>query len=227
MKKIIGGLLFSIATLALSAHAETTYQVEIIVFARDSADGEAALRSVNALRYPARTIALAAEGGSAPFQLLPASSLQLNREASAIEQRKSMHVLLHQAWLWPSEDAAHATAVALSAGRQFGNHHELEGYLALSAEHFLRVDTQLWLSRFSADASATDDIPALPVSPVANSIDNSSAHNTANASNTNNYSVDQLYVLREQRRMRSGELHYFDHARLGLLVLVTPLAANP
>jgi hypothetical protein len=34
-----------------------------------------------------------------------------------------------------------------------------------------------------------------------------------------------LYVLREQRRMRSGELHYEDHPRLGVLVLVTPVAA--
>jgi len=30
------------------------------------------------------------------------------------------------------------------------------------------------------------------------------------------------YVLREQRRMRSGEKHYFDHPYFGVIVLVTP-----
>ncbi|HTE40433.1 MAG TPA: CsiV family protein [Steroidobacteraceae bacterium] len=30
------------------------------------------------------------------------------------------------------------------------------------------------------------------------------------------------YVLREQRRMRSGEKHYFDHPVFGVVVLVTP-----
>jgi hypothetical protein len=39
--------------------------------------------------------------------------------------------------------------------------------------------------------------------------------------------ASRIFLLREQRRMRSGELHYFDHSRLGLLVQVTPLAATP
>lgn len=31
-----------------------------------------------------------------------------------------------------------------------------------------------------------------------------------------------VYSLRQSRRMRSGELHYIDHPRLGVLALVTP-----
>jgi len=30
------------------------------------------------------------------------------------------------------------------------------------------------------------------------------------------------FRLKEQRRMRSGELHYFDHPRFGVLALITP-----
>lgn len=33
--------------------------------------------------------------------------------------------------------------------------------------------------------------------------------------------------LRQSRRMRSGELHYIDHPRMGILVLVTPYTAAP
>ncbi len=32
-----------------------------------------------------------------------------------------------------------------------------------------------------------------------------------------------VYRLRESRKMRSGELHYFDHPRLGALAIVTPV----
>lgn len=38
----------------------------------------------------------------------------------------------------------------------------------------------------------------------------------------NLYSVEQTYTLRQNRRMRSGELHYIDHPLLGLLIKVTP-----
>lgn len=193
----------------LTAHAETTYQVEIIVFARDGGDGEDALRG-GELHYPARTVPLGPEGG-APFQQLPAASLLLNREAAALAQRRNLRVLTHAAWLWPAEEPARATAVAISAGRQVGAHRELEGYVALGADHFLHIDTQLWLSRFG---SAGGEAPSLPPLPGA----------VPDAGATEGL-PSQVFLLREQRRMRSGELHYFDHARLGLLVQVTPLAA--
>lgn len=37
------------------------------------------------------------------------------------------------------------------------------------------------------------------------------------------YLINQIITLRQSRRMRSKELHYIDHPRIGLLVLVTPL----
>jgi hypothetical protein len=44
------------------------------------------------------------------------------------------------------------------------------------------------------------------------------------ATDNTNYTATQTVVLQEQRRLRSGELHYFDHPRFGLIVLVTPVA---
>ena len=37
----------------------------------------------------------------------------------------------------------------------------------------------------------------------------------------------RVFPLRQSRRMRSGELHYIDHPRMGILVLVTPYTAAP
>ncbi len=38
------------------------------------------------------------------------------------------------------------------------------------------------------------------------------------------YYVERTVVMRENRRMRSGEVHYLDHPLFGLLIKVTPLA---
>jgi hypothetical protein len=92
---------------------------------------------------------------------LPATSLQLQREADALAQRRGMRVLTHQAWLWPAVGPTQAIPVAIGGGRQTGAHRELEGYITLSASHFLHIDTQLWLSRFGGES-----VDVLPLPPV-------------------------------------------------------------
>jgi hypothetical protein len=47
----------------------------------------------------------------------------------------------------------------------------------------------------------------------------------AGASSTS-YDGLPRYRLQQSRRMRSGELHYLDHPRLGVLVLITPTPAD-
>ncbi len=208
MNKILLALCLLISAFA---QAETLYRVEIIVFARDSAeaDNEENWSKHPDLHYPAQTLALQAGDGSAPYQLLPADALQLSREATALSQRRNMRVLVHQAWLQPVEDPTHAKNILISGGKQFGAHRELEGTFALGVEHFLRVDAQLWLSRFSANGSG--DAQPLPNPPGT----------FTDPSTTDQFVPTQTVVLQEQRRMRSGELHYFDHPKMGLLVLVS------
>lgn len=216
MKKIMGVVVAALM-LSIAARAETLYQVELIAFSRNSADAENEEswdRQYN-LRYPERYINLqAADSGSAQFQSLGTEGFQLNKEADAIAGRRNWHVLLHTAWRQTVDDPAHATAVIISGGKQFGAHHELEGTFTLSVEHFLRADANLWLSRFASNANeiSTTTLPNVPgtIAPPADD----SAH----------YVATQTVVLQEQRRLRSGELHYLDHPRLGLIVLVTPVA---
>lgn len=216
MKKIIGFLGFALL-LSATTHAETLYQIELIAFARSGAEADENWDRQYDLHYPERYVNLhASDGSNSSFQLLPTDAMQLNKETDAIAGRRNLHVLLHAAWRQTVDDPAHATAVIISGGKPFGTHHELEGTFTLSVEHFLRADANLWLSRFSsntAEAPAkTQTLPNPPgaIAPVADD----GAH----------YVATQTVVLQEQRRLRSGELHYFDHPRMGLIVLVTPVA---
>ncbi len=223
MKKIVGFLALSLL-FSTSLRAETLYQVELIAFARNSAEAkneENWERQYN-LRYPERYVSLqAADGSGAPIQMLAADALQLNKETDAIAGHRNWRVLLHTAWRQTVDDPAHATAVIISGGKPFGMHRELEGTFTLSVEHFLRADVNLWLSRFSANA-ATPAATTLPNPPgtIAPIVGDNSQNDAIQ------YVATQTVVLQEQRRLRSGELHYFDHPLFGLLVLVTPVP-NP
>ncbi|HET8711665.1 MAG TPA: CsiV family protein [Spongiibacteraceae bacterium] len=215
MKKIIGLLAFALL-LNATAQAQTLYQVELIAFARSGAgvEHEENWDRKYDLRYPERYVALqTADGSDAPFQQLGVDAMQLNKEADAIASRRNWRVLLHTAWRQNVDDPAHATPVIISGGKLFGLHHELEGTFTLSIERFLRADVDLWLSRFSNDPTALSaQILPNPPGTIA-----------ATATDITPYVVTRTVVMQQRRRLRSGELHYFDHPLLGLLVLVTPV----
>lgn len=217
MRKIIGFLALALLFSA-TAQAETLYQVELIAFARNSAEAETEEnwdRKYN-LHYPARLVSLqAADGSDATFQMLGADAMQLKREADAIASRRNWRVLLHTAWRQTVDNPQQSTAVLINGGKQFGAHYELEGTFTLSVDHFLLADANLWLSKFANGAMISPTtLPNLP-STLANG-----------GADSAGYVPTQIIVLQEQRRLRSGELHYFDHPRLGLIVLVTPIK-NP
>lgn len=215
MKKLIG-FCAAIFLCITTATAQTLYQVELIAFARNSSDAENEENWDRALklRYPERYIALQpGDGTDASFQQLPADTLQLQREANAIA-RRGWRVLLHTAWRQTVDEPARATAVIINGGKQFGIHHELEGSFTLSIERFLRADANLWLSRFSTQQTAVAAATTLPNPP--NAMDAAAGENV-------HFVPTQIVALQEQRRLRSGELHYFDHPRMGLVVLVTPV----
>jgi hypothetical protein len=218
----------AIALLLLAAAggatAATLYQVELVVFARDSADAEVEEKwnRDHGLRYPPRLVGLlpaeapAAEGAAAPLRLLPASQLRLGADARAIDRRSNLRVLFHGAWVQPGGSLGNTDAVLISGGKRYGRHHELEGYVTLTVERYLRLDTNLWMSRFAvAGGLPSTDAPVLPRPPFASGAD-------SGAEPGGTYSPSQIYVMDQERRMRSGELHYLDHPRFGALVQVTP-----
>ncbi|MFT3931231.1 MAG: peptidoglycan binding protein CsiV [Spongiibacteraceae bacterium] len=217
MKKIIRVLALALLS-STTAQAETLYQVELIALARNSADAESEENwdRKYTLHYPQHTVALQpADGSDAPFQSLGADAMQLKREADAIAARRNWRVLLHTAWRQTVDNPQQATAIAITGGKQFGTHYELEGTFTLSVDHFLRADANLWLSRFATGAMISPTTLPNPPGTIVNSVADSSG-----------FVPTQIVVLQEQRRLRSGELHYFDHPRLGLIVLVTPIK-NP
>ncbi|WP_111641931.1 CsiV family protein [Marinimicrobium alkaliphilum] len=267
---LLAGLtLLAVTAPSVQAEEERWFQVEVIAFSRPAATGsEEHWPKDIRLQYPARWQQLldpqqtiretpVRDGPMAdplvptmmrepdlrrdPFYTLPSGERELGRFANAFQRSPDYQLLFHEAWRQPVEDESRARAILISAGEQFGEHHELEGSIRLHVSRFLHLQTRLWLTQFEVNYGQDPaGWPALPLSPAlapSDSIDAAQAplesdpwevdfssaylgdfsHSLGDA-----YLPRRIATLNQSRRMRSGELHYIDHPFMGLVVKITP-----
>jgi hypothetical protein len=185
-----------------------------------------------------------------PFTLLENDQLQLTPMAKRIFRQNDFQQLFHGAWRQPIAARNVAESILIRGGTQYDDHYELEGSISLGLERYLHINTDLWLSTFvtttpqnsyawsilpqapralnaeremqSGDTFSLDDGFSATnsqnlLSPPSQNYDNFFSDLTSNS-----YAVEKTVTLRQQRRMRSNELHYIDHPLLGLIIKITP-----
>lgn len=185
-----------------------------------------------------------------PFTLLDDSQLQLTDMAKRIARQSDFQQLFHGAWRQPIAARKTAENILIRGGKQYDDHYELEGSISLGLERYLHIDTDLWLSTFVATAEQHNYFWArLPKPPTplnaeleiqpndSFSLDNTFTDTSAQGRlqpsmpsydnffddlTTTSYAVERTIALRQQRRMRSNELHYIDHPLLGVVIKITP-----
>jgi len=128
------------------------------------------------------------------FTALSSDAYRLNNIQGALARSRGYHVLYHRAWRQPAEDRAHAVGYPVHTPA-YGGGDSVEGAITLLKERYLHLDVDLVLreSAVTAPGSYVDGPVSTPV-----------------------------FRLSEKRRIRSGELHYFDHPRFGVIASVTP-----
>lgn len=141
--------------------------------------------------------------------------LTMVSEVKAINRQRHLRPLLHQRWLQPvppreaplpimittpADETAPATIDGLA---------KVEGHIAITVGRYLHAAPTLWyhadnLGRAPIGFPAAQPEPP-PVSPALPA-------------------VDPPYMeLQESRRMRSTELHYLDHPKIGLILRIDPV----
>lgn len=165
---------------------------------------------------------------------MPEDKMQLTPQRNRLERRKGFRILFHEAWKMPIYDRANSTPIMIRGGEQYDNLFELEGSINLSVARYLHLDTHLFLREF--EASQSSDQSNVPGFSELLSNKNSSAAIQQNSNPTPNpslallgvrqYRVDTVIPLQQSRRMRSGDLHYIDHPRYGILIQLTPYNAE-
>lgn len=184
-------------------------------------------------------VASAPELSDRALALLPADQLSLRNEVQRLNRNNQYRVLFHGGWHQPLLENQQGPAILITGGDLYDDHYELEGSVQLSLRNYLHVDTNLWLTQFSTnygqERAPWPNLPRRPNQPI-DIIDfmfyfDESSSGLWNQFNQNRdydalmtqpYVVENIMLLQQSRRMRSGELHYIDHPKMGVLVKLTP-----
>ena len=153
------------------------------------------------------------------FAWLPATALELGRQAQRIDRAPGFHVLLHGAWIQPVPDRDNEPVVPLliQTGDPLDGTWPAEGTFSVTLGRYLHFEARLWFRTAAALVPETvpTPMPGLPetVSPIEEPVPPWSDAPPAPA----------YMALEQTRRMRSGELNYLDHPKYGLLVRIDPV----
>lgn len=182
---------------------------------------------------------------------------QLENKASALRRDPGYRVLFHKTWRQVLQEGRYAPQVLIKGGTPLQDHHALEGGITLSVSRYLHLSTNLWLSELDAaagNALSANTAPGIqvpmqpktalrmqeneePMTLSSNIGSSNSGYSTTSdravffgdgeQSGPTPFFASRVAVLQEERRLRSGELHYIDHPKLGVLIEVRTVNAQP
>lgn len=157
----------------------------------------------------AATADFEAELSASSNQWLPEESFRLRREARQVQRRAGGRMLFHGRWLQAVPPREAPLPIILPDTALTGPGKELSGSVDVTLGRYLHFRSRL---NYVA--------PALGAAPyqVALSPDGRSVPTGAQQLETTGF-----MTLAQSRRMRSEELHYLDHPKLGIVVRIDPV----
>lgn len=171
------------------------------------------------------------------LQRLDTANLKLTKSYKALKRSKDYKVLEFAGWKQPLTKQQSDIPLLISAGQKYGEHSALEGTLTFKKSRYLHLHANLYLAEYSPGLKINlkswlleNEHSALKPSQL---IDTTTTPNTSQLNRENdstqeenkgnaNYVVDKIAHMDESRRMRSGEIHYLDHPKFGLMVTIEP-----
>ncbi len=144
---------------------------------------------------------------------LPAEDLRLQREADRIARRGLGRILFHGRWLQAVPPREEPDPVLVTGGLPLAavpSDHELVGTVGVTLGRYLHFKADLFFQG-----------PGLGLAP-AEAVMNDAGQSLLLAADPTADGAGYMQ-LTESRRMRSEELHYLDHPKLGLVVRIDPV----
>lgn len=211
MKKLlIGSLLLLFSNLAYAKW----YQVEMVVFERLTADTSGELWNSDDMPDYSASVELVIEAeGSNAFKILPSSRYKLGGVNKVLKLSSSYRPVYHVAWQQPELTKSRAKKVHIKNPEA-----KINGTVNLRGGHLLHLD--LDISYF--------------VDLYTESVTSFTEENISVAGeHVEEIEVDEEIIMsgtyaqmKETRRIKLNELHYFDHPLFGVIMRVTRLAVE-
>ncbi|VAW88276.1 hypothetical protein MNBD_GAMMA16-657 [hydrothermal vent metagenome] len=188
-----------------------------------------------------------------PFMLLAETDRSLNNLAAEFNRKSEYKLLYHQAWRQPVAKPGKATAIRTSSltgnldhllgvydlhqekNLSLSEDHpiilrppelEIDGMITPSLNRYLHLKLQLvYRKRLLIEMTEQETMNSLQDDFLISSLSEDETLIDIESVETHRY---QNFSMETKRRMRSKQLHYFDHPLFGVLALITPyeLAVN-
>lgn len=153
------------------------------------------------------------------FRSVPSADFQLKSEARRIRNSGSYQLLIHESWQQPVPERGAGLSVLIqaapdSADAVSADDALLKGTVKVESGRFLHAQVILWY------ANQQQQPPTHPPDFSEERVREDEA-----VTKEDEAAAKEQYAYLEmstQTRLRTGELHYLDHPRLGALLIITP-----
>ncbi len=224
-------LLFLAATVSAAPEERRWYQVELVVFKNLDVFAGAS-ENWNYARVPVDYPL----GSSTLEKYLSTPKNQLNLQGTVnfLNKHRNYQVLVHRGWIQPAYSSDTAAPVRVTGGTAIEIQarkpdrtdlpfyqqdpleeiieapsylNQLEGFITLMVNRYIHLEINLTLREYEQESASVE---VIEIEPEETGL------------------VDELgarmyhYQLLHQRRVRTGEIHYFDHPKFGVIAQVNP-----
>jgi len=175
---------------------EKSYEIEVVVF-ENILPGLADEEQWAPLNQPVIAgLEDAMEPGDAPATPSSPPGASLAAAVAALGRDPNYRILAHKLWAQPAEAQKDAKSIRIRNKRA-----GVDGVVKFYVSRFLHLEVDLlFRGENTANVTSTAD-PSVTVAAPVN---------------------EQFYEISETRRVKSKEIHYFDHPKFGLVVRITP-----
>lgn len=217
------GFLFMFLTLlpnvsyGVTANTESWYQVDIIIFSQitNAHYQSEAWLTPTPLHQPINTQVIidadTVNQSMAAYTLLPDEQFDLTKALNKLNNDHQYHVIWHGAWVQPIYKRHRYQPTYLAGGQVYSAMAEMTNALtALPTSEFTGLLTFVPTGNYIA---VTADLRLTEMTDTLG--------NTANFL-VNSSTPYQQFALQQTQRLRTDEVHYFDHPLFGMLIKLTP-----
>lgn len=174
------------------------------------------------------------KSGPTPLQVLPTSQFGLTSQWQTLSNHAAFTPLLHIVWRETVPSRHRSTYLGIMAGRRLPDDlrntpnapkWEIEGGIRIYLQHYLYIDTQLLYTEVQKQRHTE---PAEQI--VSKESNSEQVLDNGNVIISTPKSIESVspeydkelvsYKFDQKRRVRSGEIHYFDHPKIGMLIQI-------
>ncbi|WP_198264518.1 CsiV family protein [sulfur-oxidizing endosymbiont of Gigantopelta aegis] len=160
---------------------------------------------------------------------ISAENYKLAESAAHLRYSPNFKLLAHFGWTQRSLSKHQALPIKIISN-QFSDSLIPSGEIKLYVSRFLHMQVDLKASRCEYSSEQTSPtIEKASDAALDKQLENGTSQletQNTDAINDNNSCTNQVYLFKQNRKMRSRELHYIDNPVFGLLVYVTPFTSG-